>query len=77
MEGVEYVLGDADGRGVTGVYNWVTSRGARITMSLPRERPITQHLRELAEAEPHRTLDESDEPVAGFNFAVTFSDDES
>jgi hypothetical protein len=75
MDGVEYVPGDADARGVTGVYNWVTSRSVRITMSLPRDRPFTQELREFAEAEAHRTRDESDEPVGGFNFAVSFSDE--
>ena len=75
MDGVEYVPGEADPRrGPTGVYNWVSDRGARITMSLPRERPFTQQLRDFAETSAHRTMDESDEPVGGFNFAVSFAD---
>ena len=76
MDGVRYVAGDADGRGPTGVYSWVTGRGVKITMSLPRDKPLTEQLRQFAEEEAHRTMDESDEPVGGFNFAVGFSDDD-
>lgn len=36
MRGVRYVEGEADGSGPTGVFIWVTERGARITLSLPR-----------------------------------------
>ena len=70
MQGVRYVDGEADGRGPTGVYSWVTERGARITVSLPRARELTQELRQFAEEQAHQTMDESDEPIGGFNFAV-------
>jgi hypothetical protein len=73
MDGVRYVAGDADGRGPTGVYSWVTSRGARITLSLPRDKAPTEQLRQFVEEEAHRTQDESDETVGGFNFAVSFT----
>jgi hypothetical protein len=72
MDGVEHVPGAADARGPTGVYAWVTSRGARITLSLPRDRPFTSEIRRFAEEQAHRDLDESDEHVGGFNFNVSF-----
>jgi hypothetical protein len=77
LEGVKYVEGNAaDVRGPLGVYTWQTERGAHITVSIPRDRRLTQKIRDSAEEHAHRTLEESGDERAGFSFNLRFSESE-
>jgi hypothetical protein len=77
LEGVSSL--DAEGpddiRGPTRVHVWTTVRGARITVSLPRERPLTQQIRDWAEDHAHRTLDDTGEARGGFSFNLSFPEE--